>query len=104
MVDIVKEATPGYYHHTKIHFATRTFQALRIRVNDELDNFRGTLPEALEMLEKEGRLVAISFHSFEDRIIKEFLKEKGNRGERLKILTEKPITPGKEEILNNPRS
>lgn len=103
LIDIVKEATPGYYHHTKIHFATRTFQALRIRVNNELDNFRGTLPEALELLKKEGRLVAISFHSLEDRIIKDFLRERESRGE-IKILTDKPVTPGKEEILQNPRA
>ncbi len=103
LIDIIKEATPGYYDHGKIHFATRTFQALRIRVNNELDNFRGTLPIALELLEKGGRLVAISFHSLEDRIVKDFLKEKESKGE-VRILTGKPITPGEEEILRNPRA
>jgi 16S rRNA (cytosine1402-N4)-methyltransferase len=72
-------------------------------VNDELNNFRSALPQALEIMSRDGRLVAISFHSLEDRIIKEFLKEKERNGE-LKILTKKPIIPGEEEIKNNPRS
>jgi len=103
LVNIIKEATPGWYHHGKTHFATRTFQALRIKVNNELDNFRKALPEALSLLEKEGRLVAISFHSLEDRIIKEFLKEK-EKNEEVKIITKKPIVPQDEEIALNPRS
>lgn len=103
LVSIIKEATPGWYHHGKTHFATRTFQALRISVNNELDNFRKALPEALNLLEKEGRLVVISFHSLEDRIIKEFLKEKEKSGE-VKIITKKPIVPTDEEIALNPRS
>lgn len=103
LVGIIKEATPGWYHHNKTHFATRTFQALRIAVNDELNNFRSALPQALEIINREGKLVAISFHSLEDRIVKEFLKEKERNGE-LKILTKKPIVPGEEEIKNNPRS
>ncbi|MFZ2390260.1 MAG: 16S rRNA (cytosine(1402)-N(4))-methyltransferase RsmH [Minisyncoccales bacterium] len=103
LVNIIKEATPGWYHHGKTHFATRTFQALRIKVNNELDNFRKALPEALNLLEKEGRLVAISFHSLEDRIIKEFLKEKEKNGE-VKIITKKPIVPEDQEIALNPRS
>ena len=103
LVSIIKEATPGWYHHAKTHFATRTFQALRIKVNNELDNFRKALPEALDLLEKEGRLVVISFHSLEDRIIKEFLKEKEKEG-KVKIITKKPIVPTDEEIALNPRS
>jgi 16S rRNA (cytosine1402-N4)-methyltransferase len=103
LVNIIKEATPGWYHYSKTHFATRTFQALRIRVNNELDNFRKALPEALNLLEKEGRLVTISFHSLEDRIVKEFLKEKEKSGE-VKIITKKPIVPTDEEIALNPRS
>jgi 16S rRNA (cytosine1402-N4)-methyltransferase len=103
LVSIIKEATPGWYHHSKTHFATRTFQALRIKVNNELDNFREALPEALNLLEKEGKLVTISFHSLEDRIIKEFLKEKEKNGE-VRIITKKPIVPTDEEIALNPRS
>ena len=101
LVSIIKEATPGWYHHNKTHFATRTFQALRIAVNDELNNFRFALPIALELLNKNGRLVAISFHSLEDRIIKKFLKE---RGVELKIINKKPIVPGEAEMEDNPRS
>lgn len=103
LANIIKEATPGWYHHSKTHFATRTFQALRIAVNDELNNFRSTLPIALELLNKGGRLAAISFHSLEDRIIKEFLKEKERSGE-LKIINKKPIVPGETELKDNPRS
>ncbi len=103
LVNIIKEATPGWYHHSKTHFATRTFQAFRIKVNNELDNFRKALPEALNLLEKDGRLVVISFHSLEDRIIKEFLKEKEKNGE-VKIVTKKPIVPEDQEIQLNPRS
>jgi len=103
LVSIIKEATPGWYHHGKTHFATRTFQALRISVNNELNNFRKALPEALNLLEKEGRLVVISFHSLEDRIIKEFFKEKEKSGE-VRIITKKPIVPTDEEIALNPRS
>lgn len=103
LVNIVKEATPGWYHHAKTHFATRTFQALRIAVNDELNNFKKALPQTLEILDKGGRLMAISFHSLEDRIIKEFLREKEKNGE-IKIITSKPIVPGEEEIKINPRS
>ena len=101
LVSIIKEATPGWYHHVKTHFATRTFQALRIAVNDELNNLRFALPIALELLNKNGRLVAISFHSLEDRIIKEFLKE---RAGELKIINKKPIVPGEKEMEDNPRS
>lgn len=103
LVNIIKEATPGWYHHNKTNLATRTFQALRIKVNNELDNFRKALPEALSLLERDGVLVVISFHSLEDRIIKEFLKEKEKNGE-LKILTKKPIVPKDQEKQLNPRS
>jgi len=103
LVEIIRQAVPGWYTHAKPHFATRTFQALRIRVNQELDNVSLALPQALEVLEKGGRLVAISFHSLEDRIVKEFLREKEKSNE-IKILTKKPIVPGEEEIRLNPRA
>jgi len=103
LVEIIRQAVPGWYTHAKPHFATRTFQALRIRVNQELDNVSLALPQALEVLEKGGRLVAISFHSLEDRIVKEFLREKEKSNE-IKILTKKPIVPGEEETRLNPRA
>jgi 16S rRNA (cytosine1402-N4)-methyltransferase len=81
----------------------RTFQALRIAVNDELNNLKKALPQAKEVLNKGGRLAVISFHSLEDRIVKNFFKDYSQKGQ-LKILTKKPIIPSDEEIKNNPRS
>ncbi len=103
LAEIVKSATPHWYHRKKIHPATRTFQALRIAVNDELNNLIKTLPQTIEILKPGGRLVVISFHSLEDRIIKNFLKEKAKEN-ILKILTKKPIRPSLKEIKINPRS
>jgi len=103
LVEIIKKTVPSWYQHKKIHFATRTFQALRIAVNDELNNLEKTLPQAIEILKPGGRLVVISFHSLEDRIVKNFLKEKSKEN-ILKILTKKPIRPSGEEIIKNPRS
>jgi len=98
LVETIKKSTPIWYHHRRIHPATRTFQALRIAVNDELNNLKKALPQAVEILEKDGRLAVISFHSLEDRIVKNFFRE------NLKILTKKPIRPSLEEIEINPRS
>jgi len=81
----------------------RIFQALRIVVNDELENLKQGLIQAVDILDSGGRLVVISFHSLEDRIVKRFLKEKQKEG-FLKILTKKPITPSAKEIINNPKS
>jgi 16S rRNA (cytosine1402-N4)-methyltransferase len=103
LVEVIKKAVPAFYLRKRIHFATRTFQALRIVVNNELENLKIALPQAIDVLEKGGRLVVISFHSLEDRIVKNFLKEKEREG-RIKILTKKPIRPSKEEIRKNPRS
>jgi len=99
LLDVIKKAVPGWYQHRKIHFATRTFQALRIAVNDELENLKEVLPQALEILMPGGCLVIISFHSLEDRIVKNFFAN-----QKFKILTKKPITPSEEEIKINPRS
>ncbi|MBI4359340.1 MAG: 16S rRNA (cytosine(1402)-N(4))-methyltransferase RsmH [Candidatus Nealsonbacteria bacterium] len=87
----------------RIHPATRTFLALRICVNRELENLERALPQALEVLKKRGRLLVISFHSLEDRRVKDFFREQVKLG-RLKILTPKPVTPGPVEIKSNPRS
>jgi len=103
LVEIVKKSTPSWYHHQKIHFATRAFQALRIAVNKELENLKNLLPQALEVLKPSGRIAIISFHSLEDRIVKNFLKDKTKEG-LLKILTKKPTRPTEEEIKINPRS
>jgi 16S rRNA (cytosine1402-N4)-methyltransferase len=87
----------------KIHPATQIFQALRIAVNDELNNLKEVLPQALDILKPGGRLAVISFHSGEDRIVKNFLKEKENL-EEIKTVTKKPIAPSLEEVRQNPRS
>ncbi|MEA2113302.1 MAG: 16S rRNA (cytosine(1402)-N(4))-methyltransferase RsmH [Patescibacteria group bacterium] len=103
LVEIIKKAIPVSQRHKKIHFATRVFQALRIAVNSELENLEKALPQALEILEQGGRLAVISFHSLEDKIVKNFFSKEAKIG-NLKILTDKPITPDYEEIKNNPRS
>lgn len=87
----------------KIHPATKVFQALRIAVNDELNNFQDALPQALDILQPGGRLVTISFHSLEDRIAKEFFRNEEEKGS-IKILTQKPLEPTEEEVSKNPRS
>ena len=103
LVDIIKSSVPAWYRYKKIHPATKTFQALRIMVNDELENIKKVLPQALEILKPGGRLVVISFHSLEDRIVKRYFKEKSKEN-LLKILTKKPIQSSRKEIINNPRS
>ncbi len=103
LVKIIKRAIPYKYQRQRIHFATRTFQALRIAVNDELNNLEKALPQAIEVLRSGGKLVVISFHSLEDRIVKNFLKEK-NKENLIEILTKKPIRPDSREIKINPRS
>src|SRR3989344_733545 len=103
LVEIIRKALPAKYKYGKIHFATRTFQALRIATNDELANLEKALVQALNVLSLRGRLAVISFHSLEDRIVKNFLKER-QRNNSVKILTKKPVRPGEEEIAGNPRS
>ena len=87
----------------RIHPATRTFQALRIFVNRELDDLRALLEAAPQVLKPGGRLVVISFHSLEDRMVKDAMRDGAKLG-YLRILTKKPVTPGEEELDRNPRS
>jgi len=101
LVEVIKKAVPSGYRHGRIHPATRTFQALRIAVNDELNNLKKVLPQTIEVLKKEGRIVIISFHSLEDRIVKNFFRKESSN---LQILTKKPIRASQEEIKINPRS
>jgi 16S rRNA (cytosine1402-N4)-methyltransferase len=89
--------------HERIHPATLTFQALRIFVNRELDDLKDLLQAAPQILKPGGRLVVISFHSLEDRIVKDSLRD-GVRLGHYKLLTKKPVTPGEEEIDRNPRA
>lgn len=101
LAKIILASRPARSRFGQTHPATRCFQALRIAVNDELNNLKLALPQAVEILKPRGRLVIISFHSGEDRIVKQFFKEEGGR---IKILTKKPILPSDEEVQANPRS
>jgi 16S rRNA (cytosine1402-N4)-methyltransferase len=100
LANLIKSVVP---HSGKIHPATKVFQALRIAVNDELNNLKDALPSALDVLDEGGRMVVISFQSLEDRIVKNFFKEREELGE-IKILTEKPLIPSEDEIYQNPRA
>lgn len=100
LVEVVQRATPAWYRKGKIHPATKTFQALRIAVNHELENIQKVLPEAVDILEKGGKLLVISFHSLEDRIVKQFSRNTPG----VQLLTKKPITPDFKEVKQNPRS
>jgi len=99
---VVSAAAPSM-KGDKIHPATRTFQALRIRVNDELGEIRTLLESAPSLLKPGGRLVMISFHSLEDRLVKDALRE-GARQKIYEVLTKKPTVAGEQEAMRNPRS
>lgn len=103
LVNIVLASTPKFYHRGRIHPATRTFQALRIAVNDELRSLEDGLANGTTILSSGGRIGVISFHSLEDRIVKNYFKtmEQVGFGERI---TKKPIVSKDEEIEKNPRS
>ncbi|MEK7167295.1 MAG: 16S rRNA (cytosine(1402)-N(4))-methyltransferase RsmH [Patescibacteria group bacterium] len=118
LVNAIKKATLKNYKKNKIHPATKVFQALRIVVNNELENLKQVLPQAIKILEPKARLCVISFHSLEDRIVKQFFKQESKdcvcpaefpkcicqHQAVLKIISKKVITPSFEEIKNNPRS
>jgi 16S rRNA (cytosine1402-N4)-methyltransferase len=94
---------PGQKRKSKIHPATRTFQALRIAVNCELENLERLLGSAPELLKKNGYIALISFHSLEDRLVKNSFKQNAKEG-IYRIITKKPIVPTREEIAENPRA
>lgn len=100
--NIVASAVPRF-GFKKINPATKTFQAIRIAVNDELGAIKEALPKAFERLNPGGRMALISFHSLEDRVVKRFFKEKSEAGEG-RLITKKPITPSSQEVAENPRS
>ena len=104
LADVVSAAArPMNQAERRIHPATRTFQALRIFVNNELNDLRALLDAAPRVLKPGGRLVIISFHSLEDRIVKDALRDGVKQG-HYQLLTRKPVTAGAEEIDRNPRS
>lgn len=116
LAEIISKAAPKR-RQSKIHPATKIFQALRIAVNSELENLRAVLPQAVDLLKAGGRLAVISYHSLEDRIVKQYFRQEakdclcppslpvcrcGHRA-RLKILTKSVLRPTEEEVLKNPR-
>lgn len=117
LVEIIKSAVPAKYRREK-HPGRKTFQALRIAVNGELDALQAVLPQALEVLNAGGRLCVITFHSLEDRIVKLFFQEKSrscvcppqqpvctcNHRPELQIVTKKPVVASEEECEHNPRA
>lgn len=103
LADIVRQSVPSPYSRRGIHPATRVFQALRIAVNEELENLKKALDSAPSLLASSGRIAVISFHSLEDRIVKQFFKKKETEG-TLSINTKKPLTASFREKKENPRA
>jgi 16S rRNA (cytosine1402-N4)-methyltransferase len=104
LVEVVSAAARSMkWKHERIHPATRTFQALRIFVNRELDDLKALLEAAPRVLKPGGRLVVISFHSLEDRIVKDAMRE-GAKDKHFRLLTKKPVMASEDEIDRNPRS
>ena len=118
LAEIIGTAVPSVYRHGKINPATRTFQAIRIEVNQELSNLKNFLPVAIESLAPQGRLAVIAFHSLEDRIVKDIFRENARgcicppslpqcacgRVPSVRVVTKKPIIAGEEELGDNPRA
>jgi len=103
LADIIKNAVPERFRHGPIHPATQSFQAIRIAVNDEMMALKEILEKGFERLAPNGRMVVISFHSIEDRIVKHYFRSKHMAGEG-SVLTKKPITATDEELDLNRRS
>ncbi|MCX6762958.1 MAG: 16S rRNA (cytosine(1402)-N(4))-methyltransferase RsmH [Candidatus Moranbacteria bacterium] len=118
LIKIISAAVPERYKMGRVHCATKTFQALRIETNQELENLKKFLVRAVEVLASKGILAVISFHSLEDRIVKNFFKDEFQdcvcppnfpkcvctHRQKLKIVTKKPITASESEIKSNPRA
>lgn len=103
LVKIIEEAIPAKFRKGRIHFATKTFQAIRIAVNDELGSLAEGLDKGFESLKIGGRMSVISFHSLEDRVVKKFFKEKAME-EKAILINKKVVLANDDEIKNNPRS
>jgi 16S rRNA (cytosine1402-N4)-methyltransferase len=118
LAGIIASAMPARMSHGRIHPATRTFQALRIAVNDELESLHRGIASGIDSLKEGGRFSVISFHSLEDRMVKDLFRD-ASRGcrcppdlpvcacggrPRLRVITRKPVRPGEEEVEHNPRA
>lgn len=103
LAEVVWQVVPAFYRRGKTHPATKTFQAIRMTVNNELETLEQTLKDAFSLLSKGGRIAVITFHSLEDRIVKNIFKEFAVEGIGT-LPFKKPIVPTEEEIKENPRS
>ncbi len=103
LVSILDKTVGHFYKGKKIHFATKTFQALRIATNRELENLEEVIYKGFNLLNKKGRMAIISFHSLEDRIVKRSFRELSKNGQAI-LINKKPYVPDEEEIKINPRS
>mgnify|MGYP001615233185 FL=1 len=103
MVKIIEQAIPKKFRQRKIHYATKTFQAIRIAVNDELRTLALGLNKGFQSLKIGGRMSVISFHSLEDRIVKRFYKTKESEG-KAKLINKKVILASSDEVKKNSRS
>ena len=105
LAELIRESYPAKLRYGKIHPATKTFQALRIEVNRELEVLEKVLDQIVPFLKMHGKIVVISFHSLEDRIVKQVFNKLAAREDVLfEVLTKKPVVPSKEEIDENSRS
>lgn len=118
LIEAIKKGIPPKFQNAKIHFATRTFQALRIATNEELESLTEVLPQAIEVLKPGGRCVVISYHSLEDRIVKDYFKLESQgcicssdqmicnceHEKKIKLINKKVILPSADEIKSNPRA
>ena len=118
LADIISASVPAAIRFKKIHPATKTFQALRLAVNQELESLESVLPQAIELLKPGGRLVVVSFHSLEDRIVKNFFKDQAktcvcppevmicncHHQPFIQIITKKALIPSESEVKANPRA
>ena len=103
LAEAVRSAVPSGARHGRIDPATRTFQAVRMAVNREQEELSSTLPQAIDRLKSSGRVAVLSYHSLEDRIVKNCFRD-GARAGMLKLITRKPVRPSEEETAENPRS
>lgn len=103
LAEIVEASVPGWYRTRRLHPATKTFQALRIAVNDELGAVRSGVGAAISRLAPGGRVAVITFHSIEDRIVKSMFRDAAHEGKGV-VVTKKPLMPSSAEIARNPRA
>ncbi len=103
LVEVIRQAVPAIYRKGKIHFATKTFQAIRMAVNDELGALKEGLEKSILRLSKGGRISVISFHSGEDRIVKNYFRDQV-KNKRIILINKKPIISSQDELKNNPRA